>query len=98
MTRGRKKRSRRDEPTRGTSDREMPEIERLREENERLRKRLEQYAKRIADLERQLAFKQQTSTITSKPPSSDGLAGQQRIRGLATAPSGVGHVRRRRGS
>lgn len=80
MARG-KKRSRRDEPTRETRDREAPEIERLREENERLRKLLEEYAKRIADLERQLALKQQNSTITSKPPSSDGLAGQQRARG-----------------
>jgi transposase len=81
MARGRKKRSRRDEPTRDTRDREAQEIERLREENERLRKQLEEQAKRIADLERQLALKQQNSTVTSKPPSSDGLAGQQRERG-----------------
>jgi transposase len=81
MARGRNKRSRRDEPTRDTRDREAQEIERLREENERLRKQLEEQAKRIADLERQLALKQQNSTITSKPPSSDGLAGQQRARG-----------------
>jgi transposase len=81
MVRGRKKRSRRDEPTRDTHDREAQEIERLREENERLRKQLEEQAKRIADLERQLALKQQNSTITSKPPSSDGLAGRQRERG-----------------
>jgi transposase len=80
MARGRKKRSRRDE-TRDTRDREVDEIERLREENERLRKQLEEQAKRIADLERQLALKQQNSTITSKPPSSDGLAGHQRERG-----------------
>ncbi|HEX6464110.1 MAG TPA: IS66 family transposase [Vicinamibacterales bacterium] len=57
------------------------EVERLRQENERLRKLLEEQAKRIADLERQLALKQQNSTITSKPPSSDGLAGQPRTRG-----------------
>jgi transposase len=57
------------------------EVDRLREENERLRHLLEEYAKRIADLERQLALKQQNSTLTSKPPSSDGLAGQQRTRG-----------------
>lgn len=81
MARGRKKRSRFDEPTRDTSDRHAQEIDRLREENERLRKQLEEQAKRIADLERQLALKQQNSTITSKPPSSDGLAGQQRQRG-----------------
>lgn len=81
MAREGKKRTRRDEPTRDTRDREVQEIERLREENDRLRKQLEEQAKRIADLERQLALKQQNSTITSKPPSSDGLAGQQRARG-----------------
>jgi chromosome segregation ATPase len=81
MARGRKKRAGRDEPTRDTRDREAQEIERLRDENERLRKQLEEQAKRIADLERQLALKQQNSTITSKPPSSDGLAGHQRERG-----------------
>ena len=81
MARGPKKRARRDEPPRDTRDREALEIERLRDENERLRKQLEEQAKRIADLERQLALKQQNSTITSKPPSSDGLAGHQRVRG-----------------
>jgi transposase len=81
MAEGRTKGSRRDEPTRDTPDRQEQDIERLREENDRLRKLLEEYAKRIADLERQLALKQQNSTITSKPPSSDGLAGQQRERG-----------------
>lgn len=57
------------------------EIERLRRENERLRKENADQAKRITDLERQLALRQQNSTLTSKPPSSDGLAGQQRVRG-----------------
>ena len=37
--------------------------------------------KQIADLEHQLALRQQNSTTTSKPPSSDGLAGSQRERG-----------------
>ena len=36
--------------------------------------------KQIADLERQLAMQRQNSTTTSKPPSSDGLAGAQRPR------------------
>jgi transposase len=81
MARGHKRRSRRNEPTRDTRDRDAQEIERLREENERLRRQLEEQAKRIADLERQLALKQQNSTITSKPPSSDGLAGRPRERG-----------------
>jgi transposase len=81
MARGRTKRTRGDEPTRDTPDRQAQDIERLREENDRLRKLLEEYAKRIADLERQLALKQQNATVTSKPPSSDGLAGHQRVRG-----------------
>lgn len=57
------------------------EVERLRRENERLRKENAEQAKRITDLERQLALRQQNSTVTSKPPSSDGLAGQPRVRG-----------------
>lgn len=84
MARGRTKRSRRDEPTGDTPDPQEQDIERLREENDRLRKLLEEYAKRIAVLKRQLALQQQNSTVTSKPPSSDGLAGQQRERGRRT--------------
>ena len=34
--------------------------------------------KQIADLERQLALRKQNSTNSSKPPSSDGLAGEPR--------------------
>jgi transposase len=37
--------------------------------------------KQIADLERQLALRRHNSTNSSKPPSSDGLAGDQRLRG-----------------
>jgi septal ring factor EnvC (AmiA/AmiB activator) len=37
--------------------------------------------KKIADLERQLALRLQNSTTSSKPPSSDGLAGSPRKRG-----------------
>jgi hypothetical protein len=79
--------------------------ERLEQENERLRRELadrereldeaqKQIAdakKRIAELERQLALREQNSTTTSKPPSSDGLAGRQRLRGRRTKS------RRRRG-
>src|ERR1017187_3931755 len=36
--------------------------------------------KQIADLERQLATRKKNSTNSSKPPSSDGLAGAQRRR------------------
>jgi transposase len=71
------------------------EIERLRRENEQLRrqlierdrqlaeadKELNESEKQIADLERQLAARKQNSTNSSKPPSSDGLAGEQRTRG-----------------
>ena len=49
-------------------------------EIERLRREHVEQAKRIADLERQTAMLQQNSTMTSKPPSSDGLAGRQRAR------------------
>jgi transposase len=72
--------------------------ERLKRENDRLRrelaererqlaeaqKRIADAQKHIADLERQLALRQQNSTTTSKPPSSDGLAGRQRDRGRRT--------------
>ena len=70
------------------------ENERLRHEIERLRQQLSKQSqklaeeqeriadaeKQIADLERQLGLKQQNSTTSSKPPSSDGLAGKQRER------------------
>jgi transposase len=63
------------------SKRQAQEVERLRRENERLRQENAEQAKQIADLERQLALRQQNSTTSSKPPSSDGLAGRQRERG-----------------
>ena len=66
----------------------------LAERDRQLAERLKQIAdaqkhiadaeKQIADLERQLALRQQNSTTTSKPPSSDGLAGRQRERGRRT--------------
>ena len=66
----------------------LREIERLRRENEKLRDRakraVEEIAekdKQIADLERQLAVRKQNSRNSSKPPSSDGLAGDSRLRG-----------------
>ena len=40
--------------------------------------------RKIADLERQLALRLQNSTTSSKPPSSDGLAGGPRERGRRT--------------
>jgi transposase len=63
------------------------EIEKLKEylterdrqlaENE---KQLAEAEKQITDLERQLAARRRNSTNSSKPPSSDGLAGDQRPR------------------
>jgi transposase len=68
-------------------ERQQRELERLREEvrerDERiaeLQKQIGEKEKQIADLERQLALRQQNSTNSSKPPSSDGLAGEQRLR------------------
>jgi transposase len=77
-----------------TSDQQQ-EINRLRQElakrDRQLQRQAEQIAeqqqkiadaeKQIADLERQLALRQQNSTNSSKPPSSDGLAGEPRQRG-----------------
>lgn len=71
------------------------EYDRLCRENERLRRELidrdkklsdaerqiSDAEKQIADLERQLGLRRQNSTTSSKPPSSDGLAGEQRERG-----------------
>ena len=57
------------------------EVERLRRQLAEREREIAEQAKRIADLERQLALHEQNSTTTSKPPSSDGLAGGQRERG-----------------
>ncbi len=97
------KRSRRLERLRDVRDQQAQGIERLRRENERLREQLAEQAKQIADLERKLALHDQNSTTTSKPPSSDGLAGRQRVRGrrgkIGRRPGGQpghpGHARER---
>ena len=72
-------------PERRTPERE---VERLRRENEKLReklteaeKQITEAEKQIAELERQLNLRRQNSTTSSKPPSSDGLAGAPRNRG-----------------
>src|SRR5207244_2437896 len=44
-------------------------------------KQITEQEKQITDLERQLALRKRNSTNSSKPPSSDGLAGEQRLRG-----------------
>lgn len=65
--------------------REVEDLQRKVAERERqIAEREQQIAdaeKQIADLERQLALRQRNSTNSSKPPSSDGLAGEQRARG-----------------
>jgi transposase len=85
------------------------ENERLLRENEDLRRKIserdEQLAdaeKQIADLEKQLVLRRQNSTNSSKPPSSDGLAGDPRGRGRkrksrrrpGAQPGHAGHHRR----
>ena len=57
------------------------QIRKLAEEVAEQRKRIADAEKQIADLERQLALRKQNSTNSSKPPSSDGLAGEARERG-----------------
>ena len=63
------------------------ENERLNRENEKLRQDLIERDKKIAELERQLALRRQNSVTSSKPPSSDGLAGEQRLRGTRKGKS-----------
>jgi transposase len=54
------------------------QIERQQREIDKLREQVAEQQKQIADLERQLATRKKNSTNSSKPPSSDGLAGAQR--------------------
>ena len=68
-------------------ERQQREIEKLREQVAEQQKQIvdadKQIAdaeKQIADLERQLAARKKNSTNSSKPPSSDGMAGAQRRR------------------
>jgi transposase len=92
------------------------ENEQLLRENEELRrkiterekqitereKQIGEREKQIADLERQLALRKRNSTNSSKPPASDGLAGEQRARGRkhkskrkpGAQPGHPGHHRR----
>jgi len=57
------------------------QIRKLAEEVAEQRRQIADAEKQIADLERQLALRKQNSTNSSKPPSSDGLAGEPRQRG-----------------
>ena len=60
------------------SEKQLAEREKQIADAER---QIAEHEKQIADLERQLAGRKKNSTNSSKPPSSDGLAGEQRIRG-----------------
>ena len=92
------------------------QLERLQRENDKLRReigerdqqiaeqaqQIDEKEQQIADLERQLAARRRNSTNSSKPPSSDGLAGEQRPRGrrhksrrkAGAQPGHPGHHRR----
>src|SRR5215469_12563081 len=66
-------------------DEKIAELERRIQEQQKQigekEKQIGEKEKQIADLERQLALRKQNPTNSSKPPSSDGLAGEQRLRG-----------------
>jgi transposase len=71
------------------------ELDRLREQVVRRNQRIvelegqvEEQQKKIADLERQLALRRRNSRNSSKPPSSDGLAGAERERGCGQRKAG----------
>ena len=57
------------------------QIDRQAEQIDEQKRQIADAEKQIADLERQLALRKQNSTNSSKPPSSDGLAGEPRQRG-----------------
>jgi transposase len=62
-------------------ERQQREIDQLRDLLVERDKQIADAEKQIADLERQLALRKRNSTNSSKPPSSDGLVGDQRLRG-----------------
>ena len=71
--------------------RKLAEVDQqLTEQQQRLADQQQEILERkreIADLERQLALRKQNSTNSSKPPSSDGLAGDSRPRGRKSCKS-----------
>jgi transposase len=69
-----------EELRRKVAEREKQIGEREKQIGER-EKQIADAEKQIADLERQLKLRKRNSTNSSKPPSSDGLAGEQRRRG-----------------
>ena len=83
-------------------ERQRREIEDLRDQLAEREKQIADAEKQISDLERQLTGRKRNSTNSSKPPSSDGLAGEQRLRGRkhkskrkpGAQPGHPGHHRR----
>ena len=61
-------------------ERQQREIEKLREQLGERDQQITEQQGQITELERQLAMRKRNSTTSSKPPSSDGLAGKQRNR------------------
>ena len=61
--------------------RQVEEIVRQQQQIADAEEQIADAGRQIADLERQLALRRQNSTNSSKPPSSDGLAGEPRPRG-----------------
>lgn len=63
------------------NERLLLEVERLRQQLAEKSDQAVKQQQQIEDLKRQLAATQRNSTNSSKPPSSDGLAGKPRLRG-----------------
>ena len=63
------------------NERLLLEVERLRQQLAEQAEQVVKQVQQIEDLKRQLAATQRNSTNSSKPPSSDGLAGKPRPRG-----------------
>jgi transposase len=56
-------------------------VERLERDLEQAREQISEQQEQITKLEKELSEARRNSTNSSKPPSSDGLAGPQRVRG-----------------
>ena len=61
-------------------ERQQRELDKLREQVVQRDQRITEQQGQITELQRQLAMRRRNSTTSSKPPSSDGLAGNQRNR------------------
>ena len=68
-------------------ERQQRELEKLREQVVERDQQIAEQQGQITELERQLAMRKRNSTTSSKPPSSDGMAGKQRNRCLSRKKS-----------